>query len=74
MICGGAVRQTSPSISIHLAAIFYEITKERCSVRAASRLSLNVLRFWKILDENYKSQLIGQFTLDNLKAVSKIFT
>ena len=41
----GAVRLTSPSISIHLKAIFYEITKERHSVRAASRLSLNVLRF-----------------------------
>ena len=40
----GAVRQKSPSISIHLKAIFYEITKERHSVRAASRLSLNVLR------------------------------
>ena len=41
----GAVRQTSPSISIHMTAIFYEITKERHSVRAASRFSLNVLRF-----------------------------
>ena len=40
----GAVRQKSPSISIHLKAIFYEITKERHSLRAASRLSLNVLR------------------------------
>jgi hypothetical protein len=41
----GAVRQTSPSISIHMTAIFYGVTKERHSVRAASRLSLNVLRF-----------------------------
>ena len=41
----GAVRQTSPSIRIHLKAIIYEITKERHSVRAASRFSLNVLRF-----------------------------
>ena len=41
----GAVRQTSASISIHMTAIFYEITKERHSVRAASRFSLNVLRF-----------------------------
>ena len=42
---GGAVRQTSPSIGSRLTAIFYEITKDRHSVRAASRLSLNVLRF-----------------------------
>ena len=42
---GGAVRLTSPSISIRMTAIFYEVTKERHSVRAASRLSLNVLRF-----------------------------
>ena len=41
----GGVRQTSPSISIHFEAIFYEITKERHSVRAASRFSLIVLRF-----------------------------
>jgi hypothetical protein len=41
----GAVRQTSPSISIHMKAIFYEVTKERHSLRAASRFSLNVLRF-----------------------------
>ena len=41
----GAVRQTSPSISILLEAIFYEVTRERHSVRAASRFSLNVLRF-----------------------------
>ena len=41
----GAVRQTSPRISSRLTAIFYEITKDRHSVRAASRLSLNVLRF-----------------------------
>ena len=41
----GAVRQTSPSIGSRLTAIFYEITKERHSVRAASRLSLNVERF-----------------------------
>jgi len=41
----GAVRLTSSSISIHLTALFYEITKERHSVRAASRFSLNVLRF-----------------------------
>ena len=42
---GGAVRLSSPSISIGLSALFYEITKERHSVRAASRLSLKVLRF-----------------------------
>jgi len=42
---GGAVRQTSPSIPIRLSAIFYEVTNERHSVRAASRFSLNVLRF-----------------------------
>ena len=41
----GTVRQTSPSIGSRLTAIFYEITKDRHSVRAASRLSLNVLRF-----------------------------
>ena len=41
----GAVRLTSPSISIRMTAIFYGVTKERHSVRAASRLSLNVLRF-----------------------------
>ena len=41
----GAVRQTSPSISIHMTVIFYEITKERHSVRAASRLILKVVRF-----------------------------
>ena len=41
----GAVRQTSPSISIHMKAIFYEVTKERHSLRTASRLSLNILRF-----------------------------
>jgi hypothetical protein len=44
-INGGAVRQTSTSVSIHMKAIFYGVTKERHSVRAASRLSLNVLRF-----------------------------
>jgi len=44
-IFGGAVRQTSPSISIHLTAIFYGVTKERHSVRAASRLNLKLLRF-----------------------------
>jgi hypothetical protein len=41
----GAVRQTSPSISIRMTAIFYGETKERHSVRAASQFSLNVLRF-----------------------------
>ena len=41
----GAVRQTSPSISIRFDGYFYEITKERHSVRAASRFSLKVLRF-----------------------------
>ena len=41
----GAVRLTSQSIGSRLTAIFYEITKERHSVRAASRFSLNVLRF-----------------------------
>ena len=40
----GTVRQSSPSIIIHMKAIFYEVTKERHSVRAASRFSLNVLR------------------------------
>jgi hypothetical protein len=40
----GAVRQTSPRISIGELILFYEITKERHSVRAASRLSLNVQR------------------------------
>ena len=44
-LCGGTVRQTSPSISIHLKTIFYEFTKDRHWVRAASRLNLNVLRF-----------------------------
>ena len=45
--CGpnGAVRLTSPSIRIRMTAIFYGVTKERHSVRAASRLSLNVQRF-----------------------------
>ena len=42
---GGAVRQSSPSISIGLSTLFYEISKERHSVRAASRFSLKVLRF-----------------------------
>ena len=41
----GAVRQIGSSISIHMTVTFYEATKERHSVRAASRLSLNVLRF-----------------------------
>ena len=41
----GPVRLTSPSISIRMTAIFYGVTKKRHSVRAASRLSLNVLRF-----------------------------
>jgi|GEM_PF-3030575 len=41
----GTVRQSSPSISIGLSTLFYEIIKERHSVRAASRLSLKVLRF-----------------------------
>ena len=45
MVYGGAVRLSSPRISIGLSALFYEITKERHSVRAASRLSLKVLRF-----------------------------
>ena len=40
----GTVRQISPSIIIHMKAIFYEVTKKRHSERAASRLSLNVLR------------------------------
>ena len=44
-VAQGAVRLTSPSISIRMTAIFYGVTKERHSVRAASRLSLNVLRF-----------------------------
>ena len=42
---GGGVRLTSPSMSIHLTAIFYKVTKERHSLRAASRFSLKVLRF-----------------------------
>ena len=41
----GPVRQTRPSISIRMTAIFYGETKERHSLRAASRFSLNVLRF-----------------------------
>ena len=41
----GAVRLSSPSISIGLSTLFYEITKERHSVRATSRLNLKVLRF-----------------------------
>ena len=45
IMSAGAVRQTSPSISIHMTALLYEVTKERHSVRAASRFSLNVLRF-----------------------------
>ena len=40
-----AIRLKIPRISIHLAAIFYEVTKERHSVRGVSRFSLNVLRF-----------------------------
>ena len=41
----GAVRLTSPSISIRMTAIFYGVTKERHSVRATSLLSLDVFRF-----------------------------
>lgn len=41
----GAVRLTSQNISTHLTAIFYAVTKERQSVRAALRLCFNVLRF-----------------------------
>jgi len=40
-----AIRLKIPRISIHLMAIFYEVTKERHSVRAASRCSLKLLRF-----------------------------
>ena len=47
----GAVRQTSPSISIGLSNLFYKINNERHSDRAASRLSLNVLRFESALCE-----------------------
>ena len=43
-VCG--CRQTNEPKHQHLVdGSFYEITKERHSVRAASRLSLNVLRF-----------------------------
>ena len=51
MINGGAVRQTSPSIPIRLSAIFYEVTNKRHLVRAASRLSLNVVRLERDLCE-----------------------
>ena len=40
-----AVGLSSQSISIGLSTLFYEISKERHSVRAASRFSLKVLRF-----------------------------
>ena len=40
----GAVRLSSPSISIEVSILFYEISNERHSDRAASRLSLNVPR------------------------------
>ena len=69
-----AVRLTSQGISIHLTAIFYAIAKERHSVRAASWLSLNALRFCKMLDESYKLHVIDTFTFDDLKSVSVIFT
>ena len=43
-------------------------------MRAASWLSLNALRFCKMLDESYKPHVIDRFTLDDLKSVSEIFT
>jgi len=46
-----AIRLKIPRISIHLMAIFYEVTKERHSVRAASRCSLKLLRFQSDLCE-----------------------
>ena len=44
-IYGGAVRLTNPSISIRVTAKFYEISKERHSIRAAYWSRLKLLRF-----------------------------
>ena len=41
----GAVRQTSACIGTGVSILFYKISNERHSDKAASRLSLNVLRF-----------------------------
>ena len=41
----GCCQTNEPKHQYLVVGYFYEITKERHSVRAASRLSLNVLRF-----------------------------
>jgi hypothetical protein len=41
----GCCQTNEPKHQYLVAGYFYEVTKERHSVRAASRLSLNVLRF-----------------------------